>query len=133
MLPFYTEILKDSILISVYILTTSKLQCTVYTEIMSKMELLRCIHLEDIAVLVTYFQKSMAFILFRLGFGTEFRSEKNPRNRLGTVSVILRKKALIPRHSVFRGRANFEARNGTEWNSAEKISFRKQQQRKLTK
>ncbi len=44
--------------------------------------------------------------------GTEFRSEKIPRTRLGTVSVIPRKKVLIPRHSEFRGRANSEARNG---------------------
>ncbi len=51
-----------------------------------------------------------------LGLGTEFRSEKLPRNRLGTVSVIPRKKAVIPRHSEFRGRANSEARNGTERN-----------------
>jgi hypothetical protein len=51
-----------------------------------------------------------------LGLGTEFRSEKIPRNRLGTVSVIPRKKALIPRHSEFRGRANSEARNETERN-----------------
>ncbi len=43
--------------------------------------------------------------------GTEFRSEKIPRNRLGTVSVIPRKKALIPRHSKFRGRAISEAWN----------------------
>jgi hypothetical protein len=69
----------------------------------------------------------------KLGLGTEFRSEKIPRNRLGTVSVIPRKKALIPRHSEFRGRANSEARNGTEWNSAEKITFTKQQQNNLTK
>ncbi len=46
--------------------------------------------------------------------GTEFRSEKIPRNRLGMVSVIPRKKVLIPKHSEFRGRANSEARNGTE-------------------
>jgi hypothetical protein len=52
----------------------------------------------------------------RLGLGTEFRSEKIPRNRLGIVSVIPRKKVLIPRHSDFRGRANSEARNGTEQN-----------------
>jgi hypothetical protein len=51
---------------------------------------------------------------FYLGLGTEFRSEKIPRNRLGMVSVIPRKKVPIPRHSEFRGRANFEARNGTE-------------------
>jgi hypothetical protein len=49
-----------------------------------------------------------------LGFETEFRSGKIPQNRLGTVSVIPRKKALIPRHSEFHGRANSEARNGTE-------------------
>ena len=65
--------------------------------------------------------------------GTEFRSEKIPQNRLGTVSVIPRKKALIPRHSEFRRRANSEVRNGTEWNSAEKISYTKQQQNNLTK
>jgi len=49
----------------------------------------------------------------QIGLGTEFRSEKIPRNRLGTVSVIPRKKVLIPRHSVFRGRANSEAPNET--------------------
>ncbi len=52
----------------------------------------------------------------QLGLGTEFRSEKIPRNRLGMVSVIPRKKALIPRNSEFRGRANYEARNGMERN-----------------
>jgi hypothetical protein len=51
----------------------------------------------------------------QLGLGTEFRSEKIPRNRLGTISVIPRKKALITSHSEFRGRANSEARNGTEF------------------
>jgi hypothetical protein len=61
------------------------------------------------------------FSAAELGLGTEFRSEKIPRNRLGTVSVILRKKVLIPGHSKFRGRANSEARNGTERNSAEKL------------
>jgi hypothetical protein len=34
-----------------------------------------------------------------LGLGTEFRSEKIPRNRLGMVPIISRKKAFIPRHS----------------------------------
>ncbi len=50
----------------------------------------------------------------KLGLGTEFRSEKIPRNRLGTVSVIPRKKALIPRHSEFRGKSQFRSseRNG---------------------
>jgi hypothetical protein len=51
-----------------------------------------------------------------VGLGTEFRSEKIPRNRLGMISVIPRKKVLIPRHSEFRGRADSEARNGTERN-----------------
>ncbi len=51
-----------------------------------------------------------------IGLGTEFRTEKIPRNRLGTISVIPRRKVLIPRHSKFRGRANSEARNGTERN-----------------
>jgi hypothetical protein len=54
--------------------------------------------------------------LHRLGLGTEFRSEKIPRNILGMVSVIPRKKVLIQRHSEFRGRANSEARNGMERN-----------------
>jgi hypothetical protein len=53
-------------------------------------------------------------IMLQLGLGTEFRSEKIPRKRLGTISVIPRKKVLIPRYSEFRGRANSEARNGTE-------------------
>jgi hypothetical protein len=51
-----------------------------------------------------------------LGLGTEFHFEKIPRNRLGMVSVIPRKKAPIPSHSEFRGRANSDARNGTERN-----------------
>ncbi len=51
-----------------------------------------------------------------IGLGTEFRFEKIPRNRLGMISVIPRKKAFIPRHYEFRGRANSEARNGTERN-----------------
>jgi hypothetical protein len=58
-----------------------------------------------------------------VGLGTEFRSEKIPRNRLGTVSVIPRNKVLIPRHSDFRGRDNSEARNGTEF--CEKNKFYK--------
>jgi hypothetical protein len=61
-----------------------------------------------------------------VGLGTEFRSEKIPRNRLGTVSDIPRKKVLIPRYSEFRGRANSEAWNGTERNSAKKRSFTEQ-------
>ncbi len=51
-----------------------------------------------------------------LGLGTEFCSEKIPRNRLGMISVIPRKKVLIQRYSEFRGRANSEARTGTERN-----------------
>ncbi len=55
----------------------------------------------------------------RVGNGISFR--KIPRNRLGTISVIPRKKVLIPKHSEFRGRANSEARNGTEFR--EKMKF----------
>jgi hypothetical protein len=51
-----------------------------------------------------------------VGLGTEFRSENIPRNRLGMICVIPRKKVLIPKHSEFRGRVNSEARNGTEQN-----------------
>jgi hypothetical protein len=59
---------------------------------------------------------------FRVGNGISFR--KIPRNRLGTISVIPRKKVLIPRHSEFRGRANSEARNGTERNGfPQKMKF----------
>jgi hypothetical protein len=50
-----------------------------------------------------------------LGLATEFRSEKIPRNRLGMVSVIPRKKVLIPRHSEVYGRDHSEARNGRKW------------------
>ena len=56
-----------------------------------------------------------------LGLGTEFLSEKIPRNRLGMISVIPRKKVLIPRYSEFRGRANSEAQNEMEWNSTKKL------------
>jgi hypothetical protein len=49
-----------------------------------------------------------------LGLAAEFCSEKIPRNRLGMVSVIPRKKVLIPRHSEVYGRVHSEARNGTE-------------------
>jgi hypothetical protein len=70
-----------------------------------------------------YQQISVQYRAVAVGLGTEFRSEKIPRNRLGTFSVIPRKKVLIPRHSEFRGRADSEARNGTERNSAEKIGL----------
>jgi hypothetical protein len=59
-------------------------------------------------------ERNCLFYVLSLGLGTEFRSENIPRNRLGMVSVIPRKNVLIPRHSEFRGRANSEARNGTE-------------------
>jgi hypothetical protein len=41
----------------------------------------------------------------------EFRSEKIPRNRLGTAYVIPRKNVLIPRHSEVYGRAYSEVPN----------------------
>jgi hypothetical protein len=55
-----------------------------------------------------------------VGLATKFRSEKIPRNCLGTVSVIPRKNMLIPRHSGVHGRVNSEARSGTEGNYAVK-------------
>jgi hypothetical protein len=51
---------------------------------------------------------------------------KIPRNRLGMVSVIPRKKVLIPGHSKVHGRVNSKTRNETERKYAEKISFKKQ-------
>ncbi len=78
---------------------------------------------EDLLTIRILFSKKFALGLYsfpfavcvtKLGLGTEFRSGKIPRKRLGTVSVIPRKKVLIPRHSEFRGRAHSEARNGTE-------------------
>jgi len=44
----------------------------------------------------------------------EFCSEKILQNRLGMVSVIPRKKVLIPRHSEVYGRVNSEAQNRRE-------------------
>jgi hypothetical protein len=99
------------------------------------MELLRCIYLEDIAVLATYFQKSMAFTLFRVGFRTEFSFEKIPLNIDSEQFPLFRGR----QHS-FRGIPSSAeepiSKLGTERNgmdSAEQISFRKQQQSKLTK
>ncbi len=57
----------------------------------------------------------------QIELGTEFRSEKILGNRLRMVSVIPRKKVLIPRYSEFRGRANSKARNGPDFR--EKIKF----------
>jgi hypothetical protein len=58
----------------------------------------------------------VAFYWLQLGLGREFCLKKIPRNRLGTVSIIPRKKELIPRHFEFRRRTNSEAQNGTEQN-----------------
>jgi hypothetical protein len=61
-----------------------------------------------------YMGRNCSFIFYRgttrVGNGISFR-----KNRLGMVSVIPRKKVIIPRHSEFRGRASSEARNGTEF------------------
>ena len=46
---------------------------------------------------------------------TELRSKKIPQNRLGTASVIPRKKVLIPRHSEVYGRVYSEAWNDRKW------------------
>ena len=50
-----------------------------------------------------------------LGLPSKFRSEKNPRNKLGMVFVIPRKKVLLSRISVSLGMAHSEVRNGMEW------------------
>ncbi len=65
---------------------------------------------------VPMYQPTLLTLPYQLGLGPEFRSEKIPRNRLGTVSVIPRKKVLIPRHSEFGGTANSKAPNGMKWN-----------------
>jgi hypothetical protein len=54
--------------------------------------------------------------------GTEFRSEKIPRNRLGMVSVIPRKKVLIPTSEAFRVPRKSQFRS-SERNSAKILSF----------
>ncbi len=60
-------------------------------------------------------------VLARVGNRISFW--KISRNILGMVSVIPRKKVLIPRHSEVYGRVNSEARNGMELH--EKISIKK--------
>jgi hypothetical protein len=52
-----------------------------------------------------------------LGLGTEFRSEIIPRNRLGTVSVIPRKKVLI--RSIPSSAEEPIPKLGTKWNGTE--------------
>ncbi len=49
----------------------------------------------------------------QLGLGTVFRSEKFPRNRLGTVSIIPWKKVLIPRN-ILRSMEESISKLGTE-------------------
>jgi hypothetical protein len=46
----------------------------------------------------------------------KFHSEKIPRNSIGTVFVLARKKMLLPRNSVRLGKAHYEGQNGTERN-----------------
>ena len=62
---------------------------------------------------------------------TEYCSEKIPRNRLGMISVIPRKKVVIPRHSEVT--EVLIPRLVMEGNGMKKISFTKQQQNNLTK
>ncbi len=58
-----------------------------------------------------------------IGLATEFRSEKIPRNRLGTASVFPRKKMLIPRHSEVTEESI--PKLGTEGNGMKTVSFTK--------
>jgi hypothetical protein len=67
-----------------------------------------------------------------LGLATEFRSEKIPRNSLGTDSVIPRKKVLIPTEFRIPRKSPFRSseRNGTEFRG--KIVFRNSQKNDLS-
>ncbi len=58
-----------------------------------------------------------------LGLATEFRSEKIPRNRIGTASVFPRNKVLIPRHSEIYG--EHIPKLGTEGNGMKKFVLQK--------
>ncbi len=58
-------------------------------------------------------------LAFGLGLGTEFRSEKIPRNRLGMVSVIPRKKVLIPPRGIPSSAEEPIPKFGTERNGME--------------
>jgi hypothetical protein len=66
-----------------------------------------------------------------VGLATEFRSEKIPRNSLGTDSVIPRKKVLIPTEFRIPRKSPFQSSkwNGTEFR--EKIAFRNSQKNDL--
>jgi hypothetical protein len=61
--------------------------------------------------------------MYNLGLATKFCSKKIPRNRLGMVSVIPRKKALIPRHSKFT--TELIPRLGTAGNGMKKLVLQK--------
>ncbi len=52
---------------------------------------------------------------YTVGLAAEFLSEKIPGNRLGTASVIPRKKVLIPRHSEVYGKVYSQAKNRRKW------------------
>jgi hypothetical protein len=77
--------------------------------------------IEGASIFFTSF-KSQWLLERGVGLATQFCFEQIPRNRIGTVSVIPRKKVLIPRHSEVFGRVNFEARNGR---NMKKICFTK--------
>jgi hypothetical protein len=67
----------------------------------------------------------------RVGNGISFRKNSETRNgfRYSAEESPHSEAFRVPRNSQFRS----SERNGTEWNSAEKISFTKQQQKKLKK
>ncbi len=75
----------------------------------------KCLKVKYLGRIEHYFQNSRVTGP-GVGLGPKFCSKKIPRNRLGMISVIPRKKVLIPRHFKFCGRGNSEARNGTERN-----------------
>ncbi len=67
--------------------------------------------------------------VYGLGLATEFRSEKIPRNSLGTDSVIPRKKVLIPTEFRIPRKSPFRS---SERNVFRKIVFRNSQKNYLS-
>jgi hypothetical protein len=74
-------------------------------------------------VVITSYCATPLTCCFGCRVGNGLRSEKFPWNRLGTASIIPRKKMLIPRHSEVYEKVY--SKLGTEGNGIKKISFTK--------
>ncbi len=77
---------------------------------------------DEMNICLTYISPRL-WIDLAVGLPSKFRSEKIPRNRLGAVFVVPRKKVLLSRNSVCLGIAHTKVRNGTEWNSVKKCFY----------